>query len=118
MGVERDISIEVPELKEGFETKLRTFIARKNSKMQSWANPELIELHVVQDKNCYDIYFGRTSYSSFLFFLMRLVKIHYETGVKIIFDADGDMMDEHMDIEYTDGKFNVDLTECDTYQLK
>lgn len=118
MGVVRDITITVPTIKGEFETKLRKFVDRKNLKWNSKIDLVLPTSTDNTQQSVIYIYFDRGSYNSFLFLLMRLVKTYYETDVKIVFDADGDMMDEHMEIEYVDGKFNIDMEECDVYQMR
>lgn len=112
MGVVRDIEIKVPFHKEAFTIQLKRFVDRKNSNCETNDIYELIE-----NDEGYDIYLGRKSYDSFLFFLLRAVKTHYETDVIITFDADGDEEDETMIVKYTCGKFDVDILECDTYKL-
>lgn len=118
MGVSRDIEIKVPIHKEEFSELLKRFVDRKNARCNSkYQHHDNIMLLEHENDKGYDILFGNSSYDSFLFFLLRAVKTHYETGVSIVFDADGDDEDERMVINYTDGKFDVDMLERDAYKL-
>ena len=118
MGVSRDIEIKVPIHKEEFSELLKRFVDRKNARCQrKYQHHDNIMILKHENDKGYDILFGNSSYDSFLFFLLRAVKTHYETGVSIVFDADGDDEDERMVINYVDGKFDVDMLECDAYKL-
>lgn len=119
MGVVRDIivKLEVPnenssEFEEGvkyFETHLRNFIDWKNRRRRNKHGGECNDdtvFHVSDDKLEYAVTFDRGYYDSYLFFMMRLIrKSFYETGVTMIFDADGDGMDERMTVKYLNGRF-------------
>jgi hypothetical protein len=117
MGVARSIDIEVPFLQEHFDKKLRRFIDYKNARYRTKYSKEAMTLSV-SDNVQYVICFGNGYYDSFLFLLFRLVKTYYQSDVTVIFDGDGDDMDERMVINYVDGKFTVDFAEVDWYQMK
>jgi hypothetical protein len=117
MGVVRSIDIEVPFLQEHFDKKLRRFIDFTNARYRSENLKDDITLSVSDDVQ-YEIWFGNGYYDSFLFLLFRLVKTYYQSDVTVIFDGDGDDMDERMVINYVDGKFTVDFAEVDWYQME